>query len=362
MSDTDKIVKYVKDAQSHKIEVVPPHINHSEYKFSVKGDKILFSLGAIKGVGEAAVQAIVEARMKRPEKKFANLEEFFGEVDLKKVNKKTIEALIKAGAMDGFGYNRNEILSGFHQFVERAEGARQDREVGQTSLFDLDQEAQENNLVKLERMEDWTRPLSLAYEKEVLGFYLTDHPLRGLEVLGKILGAVEVRQLIQVNHKSKVHILCLVSSYREIITKKGTRMAFARAEDTTGGVELVVFPDTFAQYERVLKSDAAVVISGVVEKAEGAAKVIAEQIKPAEELVRLVKKVTLKLDSTMASKLALIRQWAEKNPGDVPLVLRLALPELGKTVDMDVNELGGVKPTLEALDSLNRLGIPVGLN
>ncbi len=360
MSDTDKIVKYVKDAVSHKIEVVPPHINHSEYKFSVEGDKILFSLGAIKGVGEGAVQAIVEARLKRPDKKFANLEEFFAEVDLKKVNKKTIEALIKAGAMDGFGYNRNEILTGFGKFVERSEGARQDREVGQTSLFDLDQEAQENNLVKLDRMDDWTRPLSLAYEKEVLGFYLTDHPLQGLEVLGKVTGAQEVQNLVNANHKAKIHILCLISSYREIITKKGTRMAFARAEDTTGGVELVVFPDTFAQYERVLKSDVPLLVSGTLEKAEGAIKVIAEQVKPAEEMLRLVKKVVLKLDPTMDAKLALIRQWAEKNPGDVPLILRLTLPDLQKAVDLELKET--VKPTLDALDGLNRMGVPLALN
>jgi DNA polymerase-3 subunit alpha len=361
MSDTDKIVKYVKDAVSHKIEVVPPHINHSEYKFSAQGERILFSLGAIKGVGEGAVQAIVEARLKRADKKFTTLEEFFEEVDLKKVNKKTIEALIKAGAMDGFGYNRNEILSGFSKFVERSEGARQDREVGQTSLFDLgDQEAQENNLVKLDRMEDWTRPLSLAYEKEVLGFYLTDHPLTGLEVVGKIMGAQEVQNLGNANHKAKVHMLCLISSLREIITKKGTRMAFARAEDTSGGVELVVFPDTFAQYERVLKSDVPLLVSGTLEKAEGAIKVIAEQLKPAEELLRLVKKVTLKLDPTMDAKLALIRLWAEKNPGEVPLVLRLNLPDLAKAVDLELKET--IKPTLEALDGLNRLGVPLSLN
>ncbi len=123
MSDTDKIVKYVKDAQTAKIEIVPPHVNHSEYKFSVSGDKILFSLGAIKGVGEGAVASIVEAR-NRIGGKFKDLEQFFEEVDLKRVNKKAVEALIKAGAFDHFGYNRNELISGFPKFIERADGSR----------------------------------------------------------------------------------------------------------------------------------------------------------------------------------------------------------------------------------------------
>ena len=138
------------------------------------------------------------------------------------------------------------------------------------------------------------------------------------------------------------------------------RMNALLDEDTTGGVELVVFPDTFAQYERVLKSDQPLMISGVLEKAEGAVKVIAEQIKPAEELVRLVKKVTLKMDPTMEAKLALVHQWAEKNPGEIPLVLRLQLPDLSKAVDLELKET--VKPTLEARDGLNRLGVPLALN
>lgn len=362
MSDTDKIVKYVKDAQTHKIEVVPPHINHSEYKFAARGEKIMFSLGAIKGVGEGAVHAIVDARERMPAKKFATLDEFFGEIDLKKVNKKTVEALTKAGALDGFGYNRNEILSGFGKFIERSEGERADREVGQTSLFDLDDSGTEEKLVQLDRLEPWSRAASLAFEKEVLGFYLTDHPLEGLEILGRIQGAQPISKLVDVAHKAKAQILCLVSSYREIITKKGTRMAFARIEDTTGSLELVIFPDTFAQYERTLKSEAALMVMGTIEKEEGGLKMIAEQVKLAEDLFKLVKKVTLKIDPTMDAKIALLRQWAEKNKGDASLIFQLQLPEIGKTVEMEAMDFGGVKLTSEALDSLRKLEVPLSLN
>ncbi len=362
MSDTDKIVKYVKDAQTHKIEVVPPHINYSEYKFAARGEKIMFSLGAIKGVGEGAVQAIVEARDRLPEKKFAHLDEFFGEIDLKKVNKKTVEALTKAGALDGFGYNRNEVLTGFSKFIERSEGERADREVGQTSLFDLDDSGVEEKLVQLDRLEPWNRAASLAFEKEVLGFYLTDHPLQGLETIGRLHGAQSIGKLGDLAHKAKAQVLCLVSSYREIITKKGTRMAFARIEDTSGSLELVVFPDTFAQYERVLKAESALLVTGILEKEDGGMKMIAEQVRLAEDLFKLIKKVTLKVEPGMQDKLALIRQWAEKNRGDAPLIFQLQLPDLGKTVEMEVQDFAGVKLTGQALDDLRKIEVPLSLN
>lgn len=360
MSDTDKIVKYVKDAQEHKIEVVPPHINHSEYKFTVNGDRILFSLGAIKGVGEGAVESIVEARRRLPGGKFESLEQFFAEVDTRKVNKKTIEALVKAGAMDNYGYNRNELLSGFAHFIAAAEGVRNDKEVGQTSLFDLGDSDAAETKVQVPRLESWSRAQMLAYEKEVLGFYLTDHPLRGLERVGRVWGALPISGLDALESKAKTHVLGLISSLREIITKKGTRMAFGRLEDMTGGLELVVFPDTFAKFERVLKSEAPIVVSGTVEKEEGQVKIIVEQLRAAEDMFKQIKKITLDLDQTAESKLALLREWAEKFPGETALSLRLHLPELEKTVEMDVKEIRGVAPSSESLDGLLRLGIPLG--
>ncbi len=362
MSDTDKIVKYVKDAQNHKIEIIPPHVSHSEYKFAAKGEKVVFSLGAIKGVGEGAVQSIVEAR-DRIGGRFDTLEQFFEEVDLKKVNKKAIEALIKAGAFDNFGYNRNELISGFPKFIERADGIRREKEVGQTSLFDLGGESlAEDNRVKMERMEQWTRALTLAYEKEVLGFYLTDHPLRGLEVVGKVWGAQPIGNLGTVENKAKVHVLGLVSTIREIITKKGTRMAFARLEDTSGSLEMIVFPDTFAQYERVLKSDAPILVSAVAEKEEGGIKIFAEQLRSAEDLFKQVKRVTLEVHPANLDKMALLRQWIEKNPGDAALTLRLHLPELKQLVELELKDFKGVRASSEALDGLMRLGIPLGFH
>jgi DNA polymerase-3 subunit alpha len=361
MGDTDKIVKYVRDAQQHNVEIVPPHINHSEYKFTVEGDKILFSLGAIKGMGEGAVQAVVDARRTRPNGKFESLEDFFECVDIKRLNKKSVEALIKAGALDGFGFNRNELSQGFTKFIERSEGVRRDREVGQTSLFDLVQEDKSEQAVQVERLEPWSRTLSLTHEKEVLGFYLTDHPLRGMEALSRYFGVKPLGVLGKMESKSKAQVLGLITSLREIITKKGTRMAFAKLEDLSDSIELVIFPDVFAQFEMALKAEAPLVVGGAVEVEEGHVKMLAETFRQTDDLFKNIKRITLNIDPVMKDKLALLREWAERFPGETALCLRLRLPEIKKLVELEVKELPGITPSRESLDGLLRLGIPLGL-
>lgn len=139
-------------------------------------------------------------------------------------------------------------------------------------------------------------------------------------------------------------------------------MAFGRLEDTTGGLELVVFPDTFAQYERVFKSDAPILVSGTVEKEDGGLKLIAEQMRSTEDLFKQIKKVTLDVHPGMTEKLNDLRKWVEKNPGEAALTLRLHLPELKQTVEMELKDIKGIQASSEALDGLLRLGIPLGLH
>ena len=122
----------------------------------------------------------------------------------------------------------------------------------------------------------------------------------------------------------------------------------------------IIFPDTFAQFERVLKADAAIVVGGVVEQDDGHTKIIAEQIRAAEDMFKQIKRITLDVEPAMEPKLALVRAWAEKFPGDTALCLRLHLPELKKTVELDIKDFRGIMASSEALDGLLRLGIPLG--
>ncbi len=355
MNDTDKVVKYVKDVQKHEIEVLPPHINYSEFKFTVKGDKIFFSLGAIKGVGKSAVESIIEARNKKSDKRFESLEDFFASIDLRRVNKKTIECLIKAGGFDGFDANRAELMDGYMQFIERADRARKDRELGQVSLFSLDAEVSEAENVRLEKKEPWRRSYRLAAEKEVLGFYLSDHPLKGLEALTKMWSTGSIEDLPNKESKSNIQLVGLISSMREIITKKGTRMAFASFEDLTGNVELIIFPDAYKDYELVIKSEEALVISGTLEKEEDSLKVFVDQVQTVDTIYKKAKRLVFHMAPEMKDRLSSLKNLMEKHPGETPVLFELKLDDIGQNVTVDLTEPKGVLPSNEFFENIHSL-------
>lgn len=356
MSNTDNIVKYVKDARNRGIRVEPPHINHSDYKFTVREDVIYFSLGAIKGVGEGAVQAIVEARAAMPEKRFATLEEFFGAVDTKKINKKVIECLIKAGGLDGFGYHRAQLMNGYEKFLEAADLARRDREVGQGNLFALmDETDAAQEAVRLEECQPWSRAARLAYEKEVLGFFLSEHPLAGLDGLFKVWTTCTIAALKDQEAKKRVVLAGLVVSFKEFITKKGTRMAFAQLEDLTSTVELVVFPDTFAKSEVALKADQPILIGGTLERDGDSHKILVDRVGLLEEALKKSKQMVFKLDPTMQSHLHNLSHLLRKFPGATGVEFEIELPDLKKTVTLNVLEPAGVSPSNEFFEDLHSL-------
>lgn len=372
MSDTDKVVKYVKDARRHNIFVRPPNINFSKYKFNVVGDDIVFSLGAIKGVGEAAVEAILEAREKAQDGKFESLEQFFELVDLRRVNKKTIECLIKAGGFDDFGYNRAELMQGYGRFIDRADKRKKDQALGQVSLFafaadaggEVDDGTEDHDSVQLERMQDWSRSARLSYEKEVLGFYLSGHPLDSIEDLLKTFTTGSIASLDSVETKSKISVAGLVSILKEIITKKGTRMAFAQFEDTSGSLELVIFPDVYAQSEAALKCDGALVVSGTLEKGDesegvqGALKVLVDKVQRAQDLFKQAKRVTITLDASAfqgeeaSAKLALLKEILQKHQGSTSFVLQVRIPEMDRVVDLEISDPRGIDPSPQLFERI----------
>ena len=356
MSNTDNVVKYVKDAQSRKIKVEPPHVNHSAFKFTVQGEVINFALGAIKGVGEGAVEAIVEGRNKLPGGRFNTLDEFFSNVDFKKINKKVIECLIKVDAFQGLGAHQAQLMAGYEKFLERAEQARRDRENGQASLFALmDEEETKTAAVRLDDREPWSRAAKLQYEKEVIGFYLSDHPMAGLNNLIKIWTNCTIDRLIEQDDEKRVVVAGLITSLREIISKKGSRMAFAQVEDLTGSVELVVFPDAFAKNELQLKSEQPVLVGGKLEKDGDSAKIMVDRIAVLEDMLKKSKNLTFKIDISMEKHLCGLGRLLEKFPGLTNVELELELASLNKKVTMKVLEPEGINPSNEFFEGLHGL-------
>lgn len=353
MSDTDKVVRYIKICRRRGIEIQAPHVNFSDYKFNAKGDVVYYSLGAIKGVGEAAVQAIIEARESLPEKKFSSLQEFFEVVDLRRVNKKVVECLIKAGALDGFGFHRAQMFLGYDKIIDLVESKRRDQEVGQSSLFDMmdDTESTENHF-DLPEVELWKKAAQLAFEKEVLGFFLSDHPLNGYETFCRAWTDGTLLDLSQQANKKKVALIGMIAERREIITKKGTRMAFLQFEDLNTAIELIAFPDTFAKYEALLRSEQPLRILAILEKDNDTQKLILEEAKPVEELLGKAKKVVFRIRPEWSEKMGFLQEKLKSYPGETRLSFEFALPELEKTVLLDIVDPKGVHLSNDLFDSL----------
>lgn len=356
ISNTDNIVKYVKDAQKRKIEVRPPHINFSDYLFSCADNTIYFGLGAIKGVGESAVHAIIEAREKLPNKKFESLEEFFASVEAKKLNKKVIECMIKAGAFEGFGYHRAQLLAGYQKFLDAAVTKNKDKESGQVSLFDLDESHSEE--IKLEAVPQWNRTTQLAAEKEVLGFYLSDHPLKGFDTLLKVWSSGSIEEILQgatastVKEKKRIVVAGLVSELREVITRKGTRMAFGKVEDLTGQIEVIFFPDTFALYEPLLKGEKPLLVGGNLESENGGGKIIVDTASTLEGVFTKTKKIILHLDRLAPELYDELYSILMEFEGPIPLELQIFVSDLNRRVVIQNSNLKGLKIGSELFEKI----------
>ncbi|MCB0357938.1 MAG: hypothetical protein KDD40_13065, partial [Bdellovibrionales bacterium] len=240
------------------------------------------------------------------------------------------------------------------RFIERADQAKKDQEVGQVSLFALNEEVHEQEKVKLEKVTPWRRAERLAYEKNVLGFYLSDHPLKGIEDLAKNWTSHKISELEELDNKTAVNVLGMVTSLREIITKKGTRMAFCQLEDLTGMIELVIFPNTYAEAEMMLKSEGALLIKANYEKGEGEGKLIAEEVKKLENEFLKTKKIQLSFKPDMYDKMSLIKEILIKNPGNTQLQFQLCLEDIGKNVDLTLLEPEGVAANTDLLESLHQ--------
>ena len=195
----------------------------------------------------------------------------------------------------------------------------------------------------------------MSAEKEVLGFYLSDHPLKGLEGLTSIWSTGSIDGLSGKESKSNIQLVGLISSMREIITKKGTRMAFATFEDLTGTVELIVFPDAYKDYELVIKSEEALVISGTLENEEDSQKIFVDQVQTVDDVYKKAKRLVFHMAPEMNDKLGTLKELMEKHPGETPVLMELKLDDIGQNVTIDLKDPKGVMPSNEFFENVHSL-------
>lgn len=257
----EKISIAVAECKRLKIDVLGPNVNKSAQDFSIENNKVRFGLSAVKNVGTAAITTILEARSKGEFESFSN---FCSRVDLSKVNKKTLESLIKAGAFDDFG-KRASLLASITNIVSSLTKKTVKKDTNQTSLFgDLPEETQPVLTIEYTEIEDFTDSEKLMFERELLGFFLSDHPLNHKLNSLFTFATHKITDLPEVKDGTKVKIGGLVSSIKKIFTKRSNEeMAFVSIEDHLGiTIECVVFPKIFERSKAYLVKDAIVIIEG----------------------------------------------------------------------------------------------------
>ncbi|MBI4080361.1 MAG: DNA polymerase III subunit alpha [Candidatus Levybacteria bacterium] len=260
----EKIAQAVAECKRLGVSVLPPDINKSLSDFSIENKKsIRFGLSAIKNVGEAAIESILEARK---DHSFMNLQDFCNKVSLQTVNKKTMESLIKAGAMDTFG-NRASLLIGLPEVASKASALKKQSADGQGSLFGDEPEKIEVKEAVHQDVDDFTKEEKLTFEKEFLGFYLTSHPYMDTLTYIKRVITHEIEFLETEKEGTIVKVGGIVETSRKIVTKKtNSEMAFISLGDEKGiTIECIIFPRVFEQYKQLLITDSVIVIEGKVD-------------------------------------------------------------------------------------------------
>ena len=337
MGDTDKIVEYIGECREMGIEVMAPDINESDvdftpsYKETGQGSKgvIRFGLVAVKGVGERAVEHIIEAREKIG--RFKSLFHFCENVDSRAVNKQVLEALIKAGAFDRLGGNRHQMMVALEKAMEIGAGLQSDKVSGQMSLFG--QGAAEVDYAedyrRLPDLAPWPELQMLAYEKEVLGFYVTSNPLSQHAEAIDDYSTTNTAHLAQNNGQGsgekQVIVGGMITKIRYNLTKTGrnagSKMAVFNLEDLQGQIEVVLFPDTLNEYASLLVEDSVVFVRGKADYRRERANIIASELIPLERArEKLAKGVRIKLDAQAVTKETVqqIRSICQHHRGDRP--------------------------------------------
>jgi len=279
---TDDVVKYINECREMGIAVEPPDINVSDANFTPHGPAIRFGLAAVKNVGGNAIESIVAGR-KRLGRNFKSFYEFCEEVDLRLLNKRVLESLIKSGAMDGFG-RRAQLMQALDAAIEQAQKAQRDAESGQHGLFGVfaDETAQQASDA-LPNTPDWDEHTRLAAEKEILGFFITGHPMEKYKEKLADLNALSTEDIAGMKKSTakdeNITTAGLISGLRVAKSRRGELWAQAALEDMSGKVELLIFPEAYRKLAERVKLEVPVLIRGGVRIEEGAApKITANEI------------------------------------------------------------------------------------
>lgn len=317
MGNPDKITSYIAECRRMGIEVLPPDVNESMIDFTAFHDKIRFGLAAVKNVGTGAINAILEAKKESP---FRSLHDFCQRVDLRQVNKRVLDSLIRCGAFHSVSPYRARLLHELDQAMELGQRVQEDRRQGQIALFGGNvQQGQEAPLTA--KLQDYSKRDILAMEKEFLGFYISGHPLDEYEELLQVLVRQQVNELEEVPDGTMVKLGGIITNLKRTVTKRGETMAYFSLEDTAGSVEVLVFPKNYLRLMALLEPDQVIYLTGRLNVNEDEIKVFAEDIKSLSAGDIAVQAVEIFLPEARPEVLYNLQRVLLENHGTTPVKL-----------------------------------------
>jgi len=345
MGNKDKVAQYVHECRRMGIEVFPPDINESFQGFTVVGlpgangaSAIRFGLAAVQNIGDGAINSIIRTRKEKGP--FKSIYDLCERVDLRALNKRALESLIKAGAFDSLGSTRKHLLATYDQATDAGSRKQKDVSLGQFTFFDQEGSAPEPVSSHLENKEEFSKEELLSQEKEMLGLYVSDHPLLGVEHLLQSQTNVSLSELKEQRDGTTLWVGGIISKIKRTTTRKGDRMVFLDLEDLEGSTEVIVFPRVYEKYQELTVEDAIVRIKGRLDIKEDAVKVIAQDVqllrddeKGADKEARKSKKSVKSAPSSLHISFSLqgfdpdwltrMKEIFKKHPGTFPVFLKL---------------------------------------
>jgi DNA polymerase-3 subunit alpha len=325
---TPQVVKYIGECHEMSIQVLPPDINKSEFRFTVEDGNIRFGLAAVKGIGQAAVEELVAARKKLG--RFATPFDLFLEHDTKVVNRKAVESLIKAGAFDSLGWKRSQCYHMLDRMIDFGHEVQKAQAAKQTSLFGPGVVEPPPIPLEVQEMREWDESHVLSYEMDALGLYITGHPLaRHKERLRKLVSHMIDELDSERDFDKDVRLAGIIGSLKPLKTKKDERMATFVLEDLTGKLEVVAFPDAFSKCGQYLREGQLVWIKGKYMGDEDNRRISLSAAMPlAEAFEKQAKRIVVRifLPGLEESTLAELKALLDGYEGRCPVVFELETP------------------------------------
>ena len=330
--NTDKIVEYVNETERMGLKVLPPDINESDILFKViDKNTIRFGLLAVKNVGAGAAESIVNARK---EGKFNSLEDLCKRIDLRLANKKVMESLIKCGAMDAFNMPRAQMVASLEILLESASRSQKEKAKGQLSFFD--QGFAENGFKgtqnNLPLVREWPEPQLLSFEKEMLGFYVSGHPLARYVKQLRLFSSTSTSNLMQHKDEDEIKIVGLIAKIKQTTTRaKQEKMAILKLEDLEGAVEVLVFPRAYQKVYRYLQPSTVVLVRGILNLKEDTPKIIANDLAPFDAIYKSITGININLSGIRENIFESLKELLAASHGNTPIYLHLDTPTKART-------------------------------